>query len=223
MLTDRAQLILRAAIHEYINSAMPIGSAHLHRTYDWDISPATIRNELAELEDEGFLSHPYTSAGRIPTDRGYQFFAQTLATDQIEIESHESFSFTRTSSPDDLASHISEQVRSVVYAATRNHIVRRGLERVLEEPEFSSRDAIVAFLHAGDALEQHLSDVSEVVPRNEVAIMIGDETTRYLSTDEYSIMASKFMRGGKEYIVLMHGPKRMDYERNADILRCLCM
>src|SRR5438034_3968073 len=65
-------------IREYIATAAPVASVQLVRGYRLDVSPATVRNELAALEDAGLLTHPHTSAGRVPTDLGYRYFIETL-------------------------------------------------------------------------------------------------------------------------------------------------
>ena len=80
MLDDRKAAILRAVVREYIDTAQPVGSAHVARMGALNVSPATVRNEMAQLEREGFLAHPHTSAGRIPTDKGYRFFVDDLRT-----------------------------------------------------------------------------------------------------------------------------------------------
>ena len=78
MLDDRKAAILRAVVKEYIDTAQPVGSAHVARLGELQVSPATVRNEMAQLERDGFLAHPHTSAGRIPTDKGYRFFVDDL-------------------------------------------------------------------------------------------------------------------------------------------------
>lgn len=78
MIDDRKWQILEAIIREYILTAEPVGSRTLTRRYDLGISAATIRNEMADLEDLGFLEQPHTSAGRIPSDRGYRTFVDSM-------------------------------------------------------------------------------------------------------------------------------------------------
>lgn len=77
-LTERQQNILRMVVQEYVDTAQPVGSTIIARRGDLGVSPATIRNELAALERHGLLTHPHTSAGRIPTDAGYRFFVKHL-------------------------------------------------------------------------------------------------------------------------------------------------
>jgi heat-inducible transcriptional repressor len=74
----RAQAILRAVIEEYVATATPVGSQALVDRYGLGVSSATVRNILAELEANGLLTHPHTSAGRIPTDAGYRFFVESI-------------------------------------------------------------------------------------------------------------------------------------------------
>jgi heat-inducible transcriptional repressor len=75
---DRKRKLLQAVIHEYIKTGKPVGSAHLASIDRLALSSATLRNVMAELEEEGFLSHPHTSAGRVPTDKAYRFYVDTI-------------------------------------------------------------------------------------------------------------------------------------------------
>jgi heat-inducible transcriptional repressor len=77
-LNERAQLLLKALIENYIRDGQPVGSRTLSRDSGLSLSSATIRNVMADLEDLGFVASPHTSAGRIPTDKGYRFFVDTL-------------------------------------------------------------------------------------------------------------------------------------------------
>jgi heat-inducible transcriptional repressor len=78
-LDERKARLLRAVVHEFIQTAEPVGSKALAERYQLGISSATIRNELATLEEQGFLSHPHTSAGRVPTDQGYRYYVDSLS------------------------------------------------------------------------------------------------------------------------------------------------
>src|SRR5215831_11433573 len=75
---DRAQHILRMLIRTYIISGEPVGSGTLSRNIEGKLSPATIRNIMAELEEAGYLTHPHTSAGRVPSEKGYRFYVDSL-------------------------------------------------------------------------------------------------------------------------------------------------
>ena len=77
-LSERQKVILSLVVHEYVRTANPVGSKSLVNQYHLDYSPATVRNELAALTEEQYLSQPYTSAGRVPTEKGYRFFVSGL-------------------------------------------------------------------------------------------------------------------------------------------------
>jgi heat-inducible transcriptional repressor len=85
---ERKRKILRAIVLDYIATAEPIGSRTIARKFDLGVSPATIRNEMADLEDLGFIEQPYTSAGRIPSDAGYRYFVDCLMDPQELSEEH---------------------------------------------------------------------------------------------------------------------------------------
>jgi len=77
-LTDRERQVLEAVIRTYVDTAEPAGSRTVSRRFDLGVSPATVRNTMSDLEEKGYLVHPHTSAGRVPTDRAYRFFVDRL-------------------------------------------------------------------------------------------------------------------------------------------------
>ena len=89
MLSERARILLKTLVERYISDGQPVGSRALAKFSGLDLSPASIRNIMADLEEMGFIASPHTSAGRVPTPRGYRFFVDTLLTvkplDQIEV------------------------------------------------------------------------------------------------------------------------------------------
>jgi heat-inducible transcriptional repressor len=80
MLDERKLSVLRAIVEDYVTTREPVGSKALTERHSLGVSPATIRNDMATLEDEGYITQPHTSAGRIPTDTGYRLFVDRLAT-----------------------------------------------------------------------------------------------------------------------------------------------
>ncbi|MDR0823242.1 MAG: heat-inducible transcriptional repressor HrcA, partial [Endomicrobium sp.] len=82
VIKERKNKILSAVINQYAKTAKPVGSDVVIDSYNIQLSPATVRNLMAELEEEGFLTHPHTSAGRIPTDKGYRAYVDSI----IEIQ-----------------------------------------------------------------------------------------------------------------------------------------
>src|SRR5579862_3658352 len=83
MLTDRRRDILKLIVEDYIASALPVSSEAIARKMTVPVSSATVRNEMAALEDEGYIAQPHTSAGRIPSDRGYRYFVEFLMPEQL--------------------------------------------------------------------------------------------------------------------------------------------
>src|SRR5512147_36903 len=79
ILDERSQRVLNAVVRSYIDRPDPVGSRFVTRKYSFGFSPATIRNIMADLEEMGFLSQPHTSAGRVPTDKGYRFYVDSLS------------------------------------------------------------------------------------------------------------------------------------------------
>src|SRR3954466_9339293 len=86
-LDNRAQTLLKALVERYIADGQPVGSRALSKISGLELSPATIRNIMADLEEMGFVASPHTSAGRVPTPRGYRVFVDTLLTVQPIDES----------------------------------------------------------------------------------------------------------------------------------------
>lgn len=84
MLDERKASILRAVVEEYIQTAQPVGSSHIASAPGVQVSSATVRNEMAALETEGFLAQPHTSAGRIPTEKGYRYFVDALTQPSLD-------------------------------------------------------------------------------------------------------------------------------------------
>jgi len=96
-ITERQKAILNSVVGEYINSAQPVSSQLLEKRYDFGICPATIRIEMQKLTDAGFIYQPHTSAGRVPTDKGYRFFVDKSLT-RAEAEAMKT-SFSSLPSP----------------------------------------------------------------------------------------------------------------------------
>ncbi|MCH7578602.1 MAG: HrcA family transcriptional regulator, partial [Chloroflexi bacterium] len=78
MLTERREQLLRFIVDEYVRSAQPVASSAVVQRYGLPVSSATIRNEMARLEDEGYIVQPHTSAGRVPSDKGYRYYVEAL-------------------------------------------------------------------------------------------------------------------------------------------------
>jgi heat-inducible transcriptional repressor len=120
-LNERAQMLLKALIENYIRDGQPVGSRTLSRDSGMSLSSATIRNVMADLEDLGFVASPHTSAGRIPTDKGYRFFVDTLLKlkplPNDEIEEIERRLGSESSNGRALVQTVSQMLSSVTHMA----------------------------------------------------------------------------------------------------------
>lgn len=95
-LTERQRLVLKTIVKTYLESGEPVGSRTLSKLPNLDVSPATIRNEMSDLEELGYLISPHTSAGRIPTDKGYRFFVDNLMIEkELEFETFKNEMFQK--------------------------------------------------------------------------------------------------------------------------------
>lgn len=135
-LTDREKIILRSIIQQFILTASPVGSRFITKKYDIGISPATVRNIMADLEEFGFINHPHTSAGRVPTDKGYRFYVDSLMEIQkiknsekgiinkgLDFESAETEEILRITSL--ILSNITRQLACVTYPRLESGILAR--------------------------------------------------------------------------------------------------
>jgi heat-inducible transcriptional repressor len=120
-LNERAQLLLKALIENYIRDGQPVGSRTLSRDSGLSLSSATIRNVMADLEALGFVASPHTSAGRVPTDKGYRFFVDTLLKlkplDNVEVEEIERRLISEASSGRSLVQTVSQMLSNVTHMA----------------------------------------------------------------------------------------------------------
>ncbi len=137
MLDKRKKEILQAVIDEYINTAEPVSSGTLVKKYGLDYSSATVRNELAELEHIGYLDKPHTSAGRVPSEKGYRFYVDELLNDEDisleEIKYIQSKLSTKVNEIEDLTkiatttlSEITHYTTVAIGPKSDTHIIRRN-------------------------------------------------------------------------------------------------
>ena len=110
-LTERKLKILQAIISDYVKTAEPVGSRTLSRKLDMNVSPATIRNEMSDLEEMGYLTHPHTSAGRVPSDKAYRLYVNQL------MEKHELSVEDKRSIANELQADMNEFDKTIQQAA----------------------------------------------------------------------------------------------------------
>lgn len=161
MLTQRRADILNLVIDEYIDTAAPVSSRALVDRHNLDVSTATVRNELAALEEEGYITHPYTSAGRIPSNSGYRFYVERLmAEEPIGADERRTIEHQFYQAPPDLDEWL-ELAASILAAAVGNVAVVSRPQR----PVPHLRQAQLVHLRPGAALLVGVLDDGSVQER----------------------------------------------------------
>lgn len=178
MLNERKRTVLSALVKEYIRSAQPVGSKHLVDRYRLGFSPATVRNELAALEDTGHVFQPHVSAGRIPTDSGYRVFVDGVVPVHHGLTPQESASIREHYGR--LADEIDDVVRETSallteltdYAAVVMAPARRGarIRRVDVVPLAPCRVLVVVITDGGHVANRHVELPEEVGPADVSAL-----------------------------------------------------
>lgn len=215
MISERKKLILQTLVKEYIKTAQPVSSGVLVEKYKLDISPATVRNELMELEDEGYIFQPHTSAGRVPTEAAYELelASSHKKKDLKEVErkalenafSNNEASFRQTAK---LIAELSNG--AVFWAFHKNDLYYTGLSNLFSQPEFTRVDMVCDVSEIIDRLEEIISDVFEDF-ENGQQVLIGSKNPfgAFLST-----VLVKYKSNKQSGLFGILGPMRMDYARN---------
>jgi len=230
-LNERKEKILLACVREYIKKGQPVSSLYLSRKYDFNISPAMLRWELLDLEKEGFLIHPYTSSGRIPTEKAYRFFVNYILETEEKIllakrkliEDLKNTIF-KLNAIDQILRKISNISKSYLLCFDEDYdkIYESSLFEFLKEFDFEQDSEILNFVKLIEKIKQSRQDMLSDLRNNEIAIFIGDELP-YFDEEDFSSFSllgveSFFPKIGKSAL-LMVGPKRMNYENNLLILK----
>lgn len=234
-MNERQSKLLAAIIDQFIETALPVGSKKLLESGAFNVSSATIRNEMFSLEDEGFLQQPHVSAGRVPTALGYrayvQEFMQPSSQEQAVRKKFASLREQYFQRKDqerayDAVALLANMVPNVAFASVphKERVYFMGLSNVLRQPEFQSDVALATGVV--EVLEDHLHSIINTV---EV-----DEQVRYYIGEEHilpqfqscSVMLTAYSIRGERGVLGILGPMRMDYAYNtvaldlvADLLR----
>ncbi|MDO4871053.1 MAG: transcriptional regulator [Candidatus Saccharibacteria bacterium] len=222
-LTKRQLDILIAIIEQYAELAVPVGSVILAKLFN--VSSATIRLEMARLEELGLIKQPYTSAGRIPTDRGYRVYVNYL-TEQRQNDQHpvlttdrikQAFIQQMVNSGQSADKIIRRAVRGLAdwtenlgFATIGDQIYTCGLANLFNHPDFIEREELLALSNLIDNLEPWLA---EAQPSRAVNVFIGSENP-IGKTSGASLIISKFNSPFSErsYIGVL-GPRRQSYAK----------
>ncbi len=187
-LEERNKKVLQAVIDSYIATGIPIGSHVLARRYDFGVSSATLRNIMAELEEMGYLTHPHTSAGRIPTDWGYRYYIDSLISirnDTEDIEDH-----LRQVPPLHSGDLHELMVEASQFLAALSHCAGvviaptepEGKYRHIEFVRLRGRQVLIIFVTSTGIVQNKLIELDESIQQhdfNRFSVYLDDELMHY--------------------------------------------
>ena len=235
-LTPRQEKILFAIIEEYAELATPVGSVTLAKLFQ--VSSATIRSEMARLEEAGYIAQPYTSAGRVPTDAGYRYYVNRLSEQSTSEPSYQHISTEKADRPAlrgnrVLELRISSQARAdyairgavdslveltgnLGLATIGDQLYISGISRLFTQPEFLDVERVRGVAKLLDNLEPWLR---EAAPGQPLSIFIGQENP-IGKTSQVSLIISRFRSpySDRSYIGVL-GPTRQDYAKVMSLVR----
>lgn len=214
-MTERQKQILSAIIEQYAEVAVPVGSSLLAKVFG--VSSATVRAEMAELERMGFIQQPHTSAGRIPTDRGYRFYVNNLAPDQDNLPERRaeralSARVQHGGMPErtirNAVDTLVELTHNLALATIGNQLYMSGLSNLFGQPEFIGGQQVQQVARLLDNLEPWLR---EAAPNEPLSVFIGSENPIGRSAG-VSLIISRFRSpfSDHSYIGTL-GPTRQSY------------
>lgn len=216
---SRRKSILSSAINRYIKNALPVASDDI--SAEFDLSSATIRNIFSELEESGLLMHPYTSGGRIPTDKGYRYYVDFLI-QQMELIDEEKQRIVKDckrkmSRLEDALENTSEVISEITHYAgivsfleRQDRIFYKGISRILDQPEFRDVDKIRLLIK----LIEDKGRLLDIVNRDftgKVKVYIGSELG-WPQMENCSLIVSTYkLKNQPSGRLAVLGPMRMEY------------
>jgi heat-inducible transcriptional repressor len=223
-MTDRQQLILSAVVEQYAEVASPVGSSLLSKVFS--VSSATIRAEMAELERLGYITQPHTSAGRIPTDKGYRFYVNNInenSTNSLSERRGEKALAARVypgGAPERMIRNavdtLVELTHNLGLATIGNQLYMSGLSNLFGQPEFIHAGQVKQVARLLDNLEPWLR---EAAPNEPLSVYIGQENPIGRSAG-CSLVISRFRSpfSDRTYIGTL-GPTRQSYKDVMSLVR----
>ncbi len=220
---QRKDVVLGMVVQHYIHTIAPVSSAFIAEEYEQDISSATIRNILAELETDGYLTHPHTSAGRVPTERGYRYYVDFLMQEiQLMEEERRRIQKEYERGVEELEELIEKTTQIVAELTHCTSIVTvdgwsqryvcRGTNYLAEAVGAEGLQKVMAILKALEEKDRVLAVLRRDIDKK-IKIYIGQET----DCDAFggcAMAVSRFTtRRGPSGRIAVLGPVRMDYPR----------
>ncbi len=219
----RKDVILGMVVQHYIHTIEPVSSAYIADEYEQDISSATIRNILSELESDGFLTHPHTSAGRVPTERGYRYYVdfimkeiQLLEEERLRIQKDYEAGMQEFDDLLETTTAIVSELTHCVSVVTLDGMPRayvcRGTNYLAQQVGAQNIQKMAEILGALEAKERVIELIQRDIDRK-TKIYIGQETACN-GFEDCAVAVSRFQtRRGPSGRIAVVGPTRMDYQR----------
>lgn len=227
MMNDRTQQILEAAIEEFIDTGEPVSSGWLYRQYDFGIKPAMIRLELDALEEGGYLEQPYHSAGRVPTDTGYEFYAERVlvaAASRVAAahlaRASALHAMLQRRAWNDLAVALSAELGllSVAVDSSRDEVYKTGLEALVERLNWQDRAELRSVIHDFELMDERMPRAGAAGGDPEIFIGKKSPVTQ---SENLSVVRGTYRVGDAIISIYAIGPKRMDYKKVIKTLKNL--
>jgi transcriptional regulator of heat shock response len=223
-MTERAEQILEYVVLLYTETAEPVSSQQILYVYNLPYSSATIRNELAHLESEEYLTHVHTSSGRVPTDLGYRHYVNRLKGREDILQQYARATYQLLHDLQTMAEvhmklrtlllSMATESGNVAFGKLSSDIVlEEGLEKFLTHPSFSSTEFIRNALSDLDEVKQHIDDMSQGLTSGRYELYIGEENPLE-HLHRYSVIVGRCQIDGDDGTIILIGPKSMQYAKN---------
>jgi len=218
-MNERQALILKTIIQEYIKTGLPVSSQAIVDNYQLAVSSATIRNEMAELESDGLIAQPHTSAGRLPTPAAFKWYARDLSAVKPDARESKILDTVLRPGVDCDCKLLAKTLAGLSDAAAfwakhRHHIYYTGLTNLLTQPEFASQSLVGSISAVIDSLDDIVNDYFDHMT-DHPTILVGGEGP---FGDFCSSVLWKYQTADGEAAFGILGPLRMDYSRNLGLL-----
>ncbi len=218
---SRRRAVLNTTINKYIQEAMPVASEDI--ASEFDLSPATIRNIFVELEESGYLAHPYTSGGRMPTDKGYRYYVDFLISQMGLLDEEKECIVKEYKKEIKRLEDVLEETSGVISTIThyagivsflkwQDKFFYRGISRILEQPEFQNFEKMHLLIKMLED-KQNLLDIINRDFSGKVKVYIGHELG-CPEMDSCSLVVSSYrLKNKPSGRLAVLGPVRMQYKQ----------
>jgi transcriptional regulator of heat shock response len=216
----RTANILKAVVREFIRSGEPVSSDWLYENYDFGIKPAMIRLELGSLTAAGFLLQPHIAAGRIPSDKGYEFYVQSVLAENAPRSKPELFSLFRERAWREFLVEFSKELDILAAASVlpQRILYKSMLTEFIDTWEWPMSE-LRGIIRDFESLDERIDKLPRVAG-DEIQVFIGRKSP-ITKSENLAVMTAAYDCGRQKVLVCAIGPKRMDYEKTAGIMKGL--